>query len=217
VTEEELLAIAIYYRVSTTKQHTEAQRHEIKEWIKAKGYPEAELLEFADEGISGISSARSGFRKLLKAIDNGEITKLITFEMSRLSRDFMTFLKVLELCQKRGVEIEIPNGDAKSFVTAKDKLMRSIEAFMATEERESIGRRIAAGIRNAQAKGIKIGAKKGERRKLGYIKSYSDDPVDGELVAQLTKLRHSGLSTYQLAEVLGISQSKVVRILKQVS
>ncbi len=135
--------------------------------------------------------------------------------MSRLSRDFMTFLKVLELCQKRGVEIEVPGKGSKGFDTAKDKLLRSIEAFMATEEREAIGRRISAGIKNAKAKGVKIGAKKGEKRKLGSRKDYRQDPIDGEIVEQVLKLRNDGLSTYRVAEILGLSQSKVMRILKQ--
>ena len=209
------MAIAIYYRVSTTKQEADAQRHEIAEWVKTKGYPVEELVEFSDKGISGATSARSGFKQLLKAIDQGQITKLITFEMSRLSRDFMTFLKVLELCQKKGVEIEVPGGDDKAFATSKDKLLRAVEAFMASQEREDIGKRISAGMQNAKAKGVKLGAKKGEKRKLGYRKDYLRDPKDHEIAMRVVKLSRDGLSTYKIADILDLTQSKVIRILKR--
>ena len=91
------LSIVFYLRVSTDTQSIEHQRLAVENWLTEKNYNSSQVVTFADEGISGAISdkRRPGYTKLLEGILQGKIKKVIVFETSRLSRDFMTYLNFI--------------------------------------------------------------------------------------------------------------------------
>ncbi len=209
------MKIGIYYRVSTDYQTTERQTHLITNWIKEKGYSEAELVEYVEDmAISGAKENRNGFQALKSDIKAGNLSKVIIAEFSRLSRDFMGFLRFMELCDSHGVEVEVPNKPTRSFNSAKDKLLASIEAFMAEQERETHSERIRQGIAKVISNGEPWGLRKGHKVNLGrradYRKKYSP-----ELIEKILLLSNEGLSTHKIAKVVGVNQTLIVRILRR--
>ena len=185
------MTIAIYYRCSTKAQSIEHQRTSIMAWIEEKGYKNQPIIEFADEGISGAkgSDIRLGFGELLKEIKTKTVSKCILFEISRASRDFMEFLKFLDLCSKHGCVVEVAGSGVQGFTTSTDMLLASVQAFLAQSEREKISMRVKSGIANAKKQGKKFGAKKGEQRNKGFRKTYSEDLV--ETIRNCTAMNYS--------------------------
>lgn len=208
------MKIGIYYRVSTDYQTTERQKHLIANWIETKGYSEHDIVEYIDLAISGAKEARKGFQDLKKDIKEGKISKVIIAEFSRLSRDFMGFLKFMELCESRGVEIEVPNKPTRAFNSAKDKLLASIEAFMAEQERETHSERIKQGIANVISSGKPWGLRKGHKvnvgRRIDYREKYSN-----EFVEKVLMLSAEGLSTHKIAKIMNSNQTLIVRLLRR--
>ena len=47
------------------------------------------MKEFIDDGITGTTFNRKGFRELLENIENGNINTVITKDVSRMGRDYV--------------------------------------------------------------------------------------------------------------------------------
>ena len=84
-----MLRVAAYCRVSTSQEDQrnslENQRRYFSEYISRQ--PDWELVEvYADEGLSGTSSDRPAFRRMLAAAAEEKIDLILTKEVSRLTR-----------------------------------------------------------------------------------------------------------------------------------
>ena len=217
--------IAAYLRVSTDSQSVAHQQNAVEEWAKARGYKTSELIYFKDEGISGAlpKSKRAGFNALLTGVMAGKVKRVLVFETSRLSRDFLTYLEFLSTCQKQGCSVEVIGKGEQAFSTSQDMLMASIHAFLGQAEREKISERTKSGLAAAKARAmaegraLKLGAPKGHSRNLGWQKEH--DPA---LVRQVLNLEKKGLSCRQIALVMNdaagtsvISAPKVGRLVKR--
>lgn len=199
--------IAQYLRVSTDKQEIFHQKTKIADWCKVQGY--GDVLTYTDEGISGATSKRPGFLKLQEDIKNGKIKKIITFEMSRLSRDFMTTLEFMELATNYGVEIEIPFEGVQNFASATDKLLVAVKGFVSAQFLEDHSRRVKSGIEAAKRSGKKFGGFREEAR--GWRKEY--DPV---LVKKIVTLHDiEKLSLRKISVIMSVSVRKVSTIYKR--
>jgi DNA invertase Pin-like site-specific DNA recombinase len=208
--------IAVYVRVSTSKQETAAQRKAIRDWCKLKGYDQAETVEFVDEGVSGKTLERPAFRRLMAEIRTGKVKRVVTFELSRFSRNFLDLLEVMRVITESGVVVEVPGEGRVQFDNTIEQFVVAAKGLVAAQERERISERTKAGLAAAKARGVKLGPKKGEQRKLGYRKDYREE--DAAIVAKVLRLRARGETTHAIAAELvedgkAISRSKVVRIL----
>lgn len=193
------MTIAIYYRVSTDTQSIDHQKHTINEWIKEKGYSKADIVEYIDEGISGKHGAdkRPGFAALLEEIKSKKVRKVIFFEFSRASRDFMQFLQFLDLCSSYGCQVEVAGSGVQKFETSTDKLIASVQAFLSQAEREKISTRVKSGMAKAKASGTKLGPPTGNKNRLGKTKDYPEN-----LLKIIRRKTAKGDSTREIAQDL---------------
>jgi putative DNA-invertase from lambdoid prophage Rac len=208
-----LLVIGIYIRVSTSKQETRSQRKAIADWCRKCAYPDAELIEYVDDGISGKTTDRPAFKRLLRDVDSNKIDKIITFELSRLSRNFLDLLEVMRTLTLRRVKVEVPGEGAIQFDSTMEQFVVAAKSLTGAQERERISERTKAGLAAAKALGVKLGAPKGAKRRKGKFKCYETE--DPETVARIIKMRSLGFSTHDIAMAVGYSQSKVFRVLKR--
>lgn len=199
--------IAIYLRVSTVHQDTESQRHAITKWCVERGY--TDVTEYADEGISGATTVRPAFQRLLEDVRAGRVTRIVTFEMSRLSRDFLDALNLMRLFTDAGVVVEVPGEGAQPFANAMEQFVMAAKSLIASQERESIRKRIKQGLANARAKGVRLGARQGNQLRAGKLKHY--DPA---LIAKIQRLS-AKLTTREIAVEVGLSHSTVAKILRR--
>ena len=122
----------------------------------------------------------------------------------------MDFLRIMELCHQHGVSIEVPGEGPIAFDTNQAKLIASIKAFLAAEERQRISERTKAGLASAKKRGVKLGRPPGTRTNKGYRKTY-----DPQIVSDVQALSKKGVSARQIAEILAgkweLSASTVLR------
>ncbi len=201
---------AIYLRVSTDRQQTNAQKHDIYEWCSKQGYDGAKLLEYVDEGITGSTTNRPGLQKMLDDVRKGTITKIITFESSRLSRDFMDFLNIMALLSEKGVELEIPNKGLQGFGSSTEKLLMAVQGFVSSQFLEDHSKRVRAGMAHAKKDGKRFGAPMGNTYNKGSQKHY-----DAKLVAKVMGLHAEGLSTRKIGKALDITHTLAARIIQR--
>lgn len=189
--------LAIYSRTSTDKQDKglQAQERALRDWAKAnrhRGY-----LEFADAGISGTKSSRPELDRMMDAARRGEIHTVLVYSFSRFARSTKHLLLALEEFRKLGVAF-ISKTEAIDTSTPMGEAMFTIIAAISKLERDLTAERVKNGLRNAVAKGKKLGRPK----------------TAGKKATAVRRLRLSGAAPETIAAQLGVSRASVYRMLK---
>jgi len=128
-----------YFRVSTTDQSIEAQRHALGGSFDR---------EFSDEGISGSTPAaqRPGFSALLKYVREGD--EVHVFAVDRLGRDALDVQQTVRELLKRGVAVEVRG--LGRIAKGVGELILAVLAQVADMERQRIAERCEAGRQKAR-------------------------------------------------------------------
>lgn len=93
--------VIAYLRVSTTRQHLENQRGEIKRYALSKGIT---VDRWITDTISGkTESKKRNLGKTLSRLKKGDT--LIVTELSRLSRSLHEIMQIMKFCVDNTVEI----------------------------------------------------------------------------------------------------------------
>lgn len=189
---------AIYLRTSTDRQAKglQAQSRALKEHLKLKGINAH--IAFEDEGVSGAKNSRPGLNDLMKACRNGEISAIYVYSFSRFARSTRHLLEAMEEFSFLGVQF-VSLTEQLDTSSAIGKALFTIISAIAELEREIISERVCNGLKNAKAKG----------RKLGRPRQRNSDLIR-ELASQ-------GLTYQRIAELAGCSTATVCRELKKVS
>jgi len=190
--------LATYGRTSTDKQDKglEAQQRTLREWCKANGHKK--YLEFADAGVSGMKSSRPEFDRMMKEVRAGKIHTVLVYSFSRFARSTKHLIDSLEEFNRLGVTF-ISKTEAIDTSTPIGKAMFTIIAAIAQLERDLTAERVRNGLRNAVAKGKKLGRPK----------------TAGKKAAEVLRRRAKGIEPEVIAEQLGVSRASVYRMLKQ--
>jgi len=99
--------VAIYVRVSTDAQNTDAQRQELEAWAERAGHTVVKVYE--DQGISGAKGRdqRPAFDALLKAAVRREISMIAVWSSDRLGRSLKHLVEVLEILRDTGTGLYV--------------------------------------------------------------------------------------------------------------
>lgn len=147
--------VAVYARVSTREQSTEAQVAQLTTYCRARGWADAAV--FRDDGISGVRDNRPELDRLRQRMAAGEFDTIVVSKMDRLGRSLGMILRLWDEADAAGVRvIVIDQGIDTS--TPAGRLQRNMLAALAEFERELILERTQAGIARARALGKKFGA-----------------------------------------------------------
>ena len=101
------ILVAIYSRVSTYEQAEEGysideQERLLTDWCKKRGYKIYKC--YSDRGISGKSiKGRPAMQELLKDAQEGKFNIVITWKISRIARDMLNLLEIIDILNKRGI------------------------------------------------------------------------------------------------------------------
>ncbi len=146
---------AIYARVSTTvNQSVEMQLRDLRELAGRRGFDIVE--EYCDEGISGSKDSRPGLNRLLADAEVGKFSVVLVWKLDRLGRSLIHLVRLMENFQRLGIEL-VSFSEGLDFTTTTGKLLFQIICAFAEFERDCIRERVRAGMRNAKAKGKRIG------------------------------------------------------------
>jgi len=185
------MKVGVYARVSTTNkgQDTEMQLRELREYVQARGW---NLVgEFVDNGVSGAKDSRPELNRLMTAALRRRFEAVVVWKFDRFARSVSHLLKALETFSSLGIEF-ISISESLDTSTPAGKMVFTVLGAVAELERSLIGERVRAGLRNARAKGKRLG-------RPTRIK-------DSSSVARLLK---EGNSYRKIAGTLGVSPSTV--------
>jgi DNA invertase Pin-like site-specific DNA recombinase len=184
---------AMYMRVSTIDrgQSVEMQFLELREYLDRRGWTLAG--EYVDKGVSGSKDSRPELDRLMVDARRRRFDALVCYRYDRFSRSLRHLVNSLAEFDALGIHfVSIHEGVDTS--TPQGRLVFGIFASIAEFERELIRDRVRSGLRNARAKGKRLGR-----------------PVVVADPSRIGVLRGSGLSWRAVAHEMGVSVRSVRR------
>lgn len=188
---------AIYARVSTTNngQDPSMQTRELREYCQRRGWEVA--AEYVDTGVSGTRDSRPELSRLMADAHRRNLDAVVVWKFDRFARSVSHLLRALETFKALGIEF-VSLSEQIDTSTPMGKMVFTILGSVAEMERSMIVERVRAGMRNARAKGKRIGRPR-------VI-------VDAKLICQLSA---SGTPWRRIAEQLRVSARTAKRIAQQ--
>jgi DNA invertase Pin-like site-specific DNA recombinase len=187
--------VAIYLRVSTSKQDTDNQLRELTAVADRSGWEIWKVYE--DAGISGAKGRdqRPGLDAMMKAVNAKEFDMVATWSVDRLGRSLTDLLGILQGLHEKGVGLFLHQQGLDSSMTAGKAMFQMLGVF-AEFERGIIRERVNAGLARARANGTKLGRRR----------------VDPAVEAKILELKASGDGILKIGRKLGIGTSVVQRV-----
>lgn len=148
--------VAIYARVSTANsgQDPTLQTRELREYCDRRGWHLTG--EYVDIGVSGSKDRRPELDRLLVDAHRRRFDVILVWKLDRFSRSLRNLVNSLAELDTLCVDF-VSFRDNLDFSTPSGRLMFQIIGAMAEFERALIQERVKAGMRNARAKGRRIG------------------------------------------------------------
>ena len=207
------MRVVILARVSTDKQLYERQVVEIEQYCKSVGWDVAKI--FANK-VSGTkkNEERPEIMEMLQYIEQNNIDKVCVLEISRLGRNTLEALKVIELLNERKVCLYIKNYNLETLdnegnVNPITSLICTILLEISSMERHIIIDRMASGRDQYIAKCRKDGIKMG--RPATYRKS--DDTMREQYKKEISLLKQ-GISLRNIHAITSTSISTIRKLYK---
>jgi DNA invertase Pin-like site-specific DNA recombinase len=190
--------VAIYLRVSTSKQDTDNQLRELTAVADRSGWEIWKVYE--DAGISGAKGRdkRPGLDAMLKAVNAKQFDLVATWSVDRLGRSLTDLLGILRELRDKGVDLFLHQQGLDTSTTAGKAMFQMLGVF-AEFEWGIIRERVNAGLARARANGTKLGRRR----------------VDPTVEARILELKADGHGILKIGRKLGIGTSVVQRIFKQ--
>ena len=207
------MKVVILARVSTDKQLYERQVVQMEQYCKSVGWDVAKV--FANK-VSGTkkNEDRPEIMEMLQYIEENHIDKVCVLEISRLGRNTLEALKVIELLNEKKVCLFIKNYnletlDSKGNINPITSLICTILLEISSMERHTIIERMASGRDQYIAKCRATGKKMG--RPSTYRKS--DDTMREQYKKEISLLKQ-GMSLRNISIITGTSIMTIRKLYK---
>ena len=188
------MRVAIYARVSTLNgQNPEMQLAELREYAVRRGWQVTG--EYVDEGISGAKESRPALNRLMADAQERRFDAVLVWKIDRFGRSLRHLVNALAELAAYGVAF-VSLRDHLDLSTPSGRLMFQIIGAMAEFERALIQERVRSGLRNARARGKRLGRPRVQ--------------VDS---AQVAAMRAAGVSWQRIAEQLNVGVGTAHRAL----
>jgi DNA invertase Pin-like site-specific DNA recombinase len=184
---------AIYARVSTSNhgQDVTLQTRELREYCERRGWQI--VGEYCDVGISGTKEKRPELDRLLADAHRRKCDAIVCWKFDRFARSVSHLIRALETFQSLGIDfVSLTEGVDTS--TPAGKMIFTVLGAVAELERSLIVERVKAGLRNARAKG----------KRLGRPRVVVD-------AARIAALRAHGRSWREITQEMAISKGSAQR------
>jgi len=183
--------VAVYARISTTSSGRDPamQVRELREYCKNRGWKICG--EYVDRGISGAKDSRPELNRLMADGHRRRFDAVAVWKFDRFARSVSHLLRSLETFSSLGIEF-ISLSEQIDTSTPAGKMVFTVLGAVAELERSLIGERVRAGLRNARARGKRLG-----RPPLRELTATD--------IRRLRRDRRRGVSFKQLARDHGIS------------
>lgn len=191
-----------YIRVSTDKQTVENQRFEISRFLKKNNI---KVDKWIEETVSGtISPEKRNLGKLLRETKKGDI--IICSELSRLGRNMLMIMSILNQLMERGVIIYTVKERYKLGDDLTSKVLAFAFSISAEIERTLISQRTTEALKRKKAEGVKLGRPKGKKN--------SHYKLDG-CEYKIRNMLREGYPRVFISKQLGVSTSTLYLYMKK--
>jgi len=192
--------VVIFARVSTNGQDYERQVNELNALAQRNNWIVAATF---CEKISGAkkNTERKELSKMIDYVNANHIDMVVVTELSRLGRDTLQVLEVIENFNKLGISLYIQNYHIETLteegkINSMSQFLITILAEVARMERKTIRERVESGYNNFRANGGKVGRKEGYRKSEIEMK---------EQYAEEIRLLKKEISLRNISKITGTS------------
>ena len=203
--------VVILARVSTDKQEYQRQITELAEHCRKMGW---EVVRIFANKVSGAKTneEREEIQELIEFVKTRQIQRVVCLEISRVGRNTLEALKVIQLLNENRVSLFVKNYnletlDADGNVNPIASLICTILLEIASMERLTIKERMASGRRQYIEKCRRDGIKMG--RPSTYRKS--DEEYRKQYQKEISLIR-KGLSLANISAITGTSINTIRRV-----
>ena len=204
-------SIVILARVSTERQEYQRQINELEEYCQKMNWQVEKV--FANK-ISGAvrNEERTEICELVEYVKNNQIHRVVCSEISRIGRNTLEALKIIQVLNENGVSLYVKNYnletlDSNGKVNPIASLICTILLEVASMERLTIKERMESGrrqyIEKCRREGIKMG------RPSTYRKS--DEEYRKQYQREISLIR-KGLSLANISAITGTSINTIRKI-----
>lgn len=206
------MKVILLCRVSTNAQDYSRQVNELMAYCQQQGWSIEKI--FANK-VSGAkrNEERTEIMELVEYVKTHDIDRVCVLEISRLGRNTLEALKVIQLLNEHGICLYVKNYNLETIVDGKinpiASLICTILLEIAQMERLTIRERMASGREQYIAKCRKEGIKMG--RPSTYKKT--DEQMKAQYSKEISLLR-KGLSLRQISAITGTSIMTIRKLYK---
>lgn len=196
----------LYTRVSTTKQAQEgdsldAQESRLRQYATFRGFDTVDVI--SDEGLSGKTTARPGFQRVMDAVNARTVDAVIVYSLSRFARNTVATLEAIDTMNRKGVAFHSLTEQLDT-TTPVGRFFVTTLAGLAQLEREQIGERTRTVLQFKRANGERVGQIPfGFRLDGGRL---VEDEHEQHAIALVGELRNAGMTYAGIAERLEAQQ-----------
>ncbi len=189
-----IIRTALYARISTSNcgQSPEMQLRELREYCERRGWTVAG--EYVDAGFSGAKDRRPELDRLMLDAHKRRLDVVAVWKFDRFARSVSHLLRALDTFRVLGIEF-VSLSESLDTATPAGRMVFTVLGAVAELERSLIAERVRAGLRNARAKG----------KRLGRPRSVVD-------TSRVAALRSQGLGWKKIAAELGIGVGTLYRL-----
>ena len=195
--------VVILARVSTQAQDYQRQVTELQEYCDRAGWEVTKVFANKVSGAKAVTE-RAEIVEMVAYIKSNDIQRVVCLEISRLGRNTLEALKVINYLNENGVSLYVKNYNLETLVDGKvnpvASLICTILLEIASMERLTIKERMTSGrnqyIAKCKEQGIKMG------RPSSYRKS---DASYKEQYGKEISLLKKGISLRNVSQLTGTS------------
>lgn len=197
------MSVFAYIRVSTQMQTYASQRYEIEMYCRKN---DLVVDEWINESVSGtVAIEKRILGSLLERMDKGDV--LICTELSRLGRNMLMIMGVLNVCSEKGISIHSIKDHFDLTDSINSKIIAFAFALAAEIERSLISQRTKEALAVKKLEGVKLGRPPGSsKKKVTFCKDYD----------RILAMKSEGKSISFIAKAYGIHRNTLKKYLDDV-
>ena len=199
--------VVILARVSTQNQEFERQINELSEYAANH---KLEIVKVFSNKVSGAkkNEDRPEILEMIDYVKSNKVDKVLVLEISRLGRNTLEALKVIELLNDEKICLFVKNYnietlDDKGKINPMAQFLLTILLEVARMERTTTRERVWSGYQNFRKSGGKVGRKEGFKK--------SPEQMKVEYTEEL-KLLRKGISLRNVSKITGTSVNTLRKV-----
>lgn len=191
-----------YIRVSTDKQTVENQRFEIMNFANGTNIKIDKWIEETISGNMAVEKRKLG--ALLKKLNKGDI--LISSEISRLGRNLMMIMSILNICMQKGIHVWTIKDNYRLGNDINSKVLAFAFGLSAEIERNLISQRTKEALARKKNEGAVLGRPKGSKSTRTKLSGKEE---------RIKEMLHEGISKSAIARRMKVSRITLLTFIKK--